>query len=123
LGIGLLFERNLGGIGHRLANLPTHGQPHLIQSLEFRDLWDRLARLAKDFAKRFRRPERIRRSITRELAGYTEAGKEKGSIRKNYNISWNAAYFFAQSSILFASDPALSSNSTEIAYGTVGTLR
>ena len=48
------------------------GQPHAVQSLEFRDLWEGLARLAKDFAKRFRRPGRISGSITRELAGYVE---------------------------------------------------
>jgi len=72
-----LFKRNLGGIGHGLANWPTRGQPlgqsHLLQSLKFRDLLAGLARLAKDFAKRSRRPGRIRGNITRELAGYAEA--------------------------------------------------
>ena len=75
--VGLLFKRNLGGIGHGLANWPTRGQPlgqsHLLQSLEFRDLWAGLARLAKDFATRSRPPGRIRGSITRELAGDAEA--------------------------------------------------
>ena len=75
--IGLLFKRNLGGIGHGLANWPTRGQPpgqsHVLQSKEFRDLWAGLARLAKDFANRSRLPGPLRGSITRELAGYAEA--------------------------------------------------
>ena len=51
MGIGLLFKRNLGGIGHGLANWPTLGQPpgqsHVLQSSGFRCLRAGLARLAK----------------------------------------------------------------------------